>query len=606
MRTSGMSSGIHLSSNFWVENAWKLRLFLSEGVLPMQPNALFKSVLLFALLALLVAGCGPATTPSSVQPPDEEKTAITIVIPEDPPSFNPSVGDTGYDALVLNLVMLGLTGIDPDGNIYPELAAELPTTENGSVVVDDAAGTMSVTWKLRSDVVWSDGTPFSADDVVFTWSAITNPETVLWVRGVDYVESVEKLDTHTVRFNYNSIYPGYLVQLGGEQLAVWPAHYCDPEQGYVAWDCARKPISTGPFVLTDWAVGEQMVFERNQKYFEPGKPSIDKITIKIVPDDAVMKQMMLNGDADIYMWVSETIAESFKETENVKVSLSPTNRWVLRLWPNRAARGEIDPVAHPHPIFADAAVRQAIRMAIDVDTVIKTAFRGYSQPVWTEFHREPYKCDLARPEYNLEKAAAMLEAAGWKDLDGDGVRECHGCKNAEEGYVMKAELATYPDYGEPMVLAHQLIAEMLKKVGMQLDLVTIEGNIMWSDFASGGTEQTGNFDIDMYDDGYSGIDPTDYLHEQYYSQSAIPDNGLNVVRYQNKKVDELLQQAYTLDENVRKDVFCQMATIFDQELPNIPLLTIINADAHSARLENILSNGNDVVSWNAANWKVVK
>jgi peptide/nickel transport system substrate-binding protein len=358
--------------------------------------------------------------------------------------------------------------------------------------------------------------------------------------------------------------------------------------------------------LDEWNAGEQMVFSRNEKYFKPGKPSIDKIIIKIVPDDAVMRQMMINGDADIYMWVSETIAEELQKSENVKVSVSPTNRWVLRLWPNRAARGEIDSDAHPHPIFSDVAVRQARRMAIDIDTIAKTAFRGYSTPTWTEFHRDPYKCEIPRPEYNPEKAKAMLDAAGWKDTDGDGVRECHGCKNAEEGYVMKAELATYPDYGEPMILAQQLVAEMLKKVGMQLSLVTIEGNVMWSDAASGGTEQSGNFDVDLWDDGYSGVDPTDYLSEVYTSDAAKPGNGMNVVRFMNSEVDTLIGQTYTLDEANRKDVFCQLAKIFDQDLPNIPLTTIINADAYNVRLQNVISNGNDVVSWNAADWTVVK
>ncbi len=570
----------------------------------MQPKTLFKFVSLLTTIAIFLAGCGtsaPATQPVAAA----GDVAITIVIPEDPPSFNPSVGDTGYDALVLNLVMLGLTGIDPDGKIYPELAAELPTTDNGAVIVDEAAQTMTVTWKLRQDVLWSDGDPFNADDVIFTWEAINHPETGLWVRGVDAVDSIEKVDDYTVKFNYNSIYPGYLTQLGGEQLAIWPSHYCDPQQGYAAWDCARQPISTGPFVLTEWATGEQMTFVRNEKYFEPGKPAIDKITVKVVPDDAVMKQMMLNGDADIFMWVSETIAADFQQSETVKVSVSPSNRWVLRLWPNRAARGETDPNI-PHPIFADPVVRQAMRMAIDVDTINKTAFNGYSTPVWTEFHRNPYKCDIPRPEYNPEKAAAMLEAAGWKDTNGDGVRECHGCKNAEEGYEMKAELATYPDYGEPMLLAHQLIGEMLKKIGMQLDLVVVEGSIMWSDPASGGTEQNGNYDLDMWDDGYSGIDPTDYLAEIYSSPAAEPGNGMNFVRFINPQVDELLAQAYSLDETARKDAFCQMARIFDEELPNIPLTTIINADAHSLRLTNVLSNGNDVVTWNAADWQVTK
>ncbi len=568
----------------------------------MPPKVAAPLALTFALLASLLAGCGPAASQTAIP----SKTSVTIVIPEDPPSFNPSVGDTGYDALVLNLVMLGLTGIDPQGNIYPELAAELPTRENGLVTVDESAGTMSVTWKLRTDIVWSDGVPFSADDVVFTWQAITDPVNGLWVRGIDAVDSLEKVDSQTVIFHYNSIYPSYLTQLGGEQLAIWPVHYCKIEQGFAAWDCGRQPLSTGPFVLKEWASGERMIFTRNEKYFQPGKPAIDEVIIKIVPDDAVMKQMMLKGDADIFMWVSETIAAEFQKSENVKVSLAADNRWALRLWPNRAARGEIDPLAHPHPIFADPQVRQAIRMAIDVDTLIQTAFQGFSQPVWTEFHRAPYACDIARPEYNPQKAAALLEAAGWQDSDGDGVRECRACQNAAPGALMQAELATYPEYGEPMLLAQQLIAEMLKKIGLDLNLVTVEGSLMWADLASGGTEQSGNYDLDLVDDGYSGIDPSDFLTEIYTSSASQPGNGMNFVRYQNADADALIQQTYSLDESQRKTAFCQLAQLFDQDLPNIPLVSIINADAYNARLENIISNSNDVVTWNVADWQVRK
>ena len=177
-----------------------------------------------------------ATTGPTAVPTPKVVKPVVIVIAEDPPSFNAIVGDTGFDGLVMNMVLLGLTGVDPQGNVYPELATELPTMDNGGVLVDEEAGTMVVTWTLRQDVFWSDGTPVTADDVVFTWEAIMNPETGIWVRGSDYVESIEKIDDSTAAFHYSSIYPGYLTQLGGEQLVVWPAHYCSAEQGFVAWD----------------------------------------------------------------------------------------------------------------------------------------------------------------------------------------------------------------------------------------------------------------------------------------------------------------------------------------------------------------------------------
>ena len=165
-----------------------------------------------------------------------------IVIAEDPPSFNPTITDTGYDSLVMKLVILGLADLDANGNAYPELAAELPTVDNGGVVVDEANGTMDVTWKLRNDIQWSDGTPVTADDVVFTYDALVDPEKGAWIQGIDYVDGVEKIDDTTVVVHYNTIYPGYLTQFGGEQMAIWPAHYCDATQGFTQWDCAIQTL----------------------------------------------------------------------------------------------------------------------------------------------------------------------------------------------------------------------------------------------------------------------------------------------------------------------------------------------------------------------------
>ena len=130
-----------------------------------------KRTLLFltvtVIVSLLLAACQPSVTGEPVtSPATDSGKDITIVIAEDPPSFNPMVSDTGYDALVMELVMLGMTDIDPQGNIFPELAAELPTLENGGVVIDEDAGTMSVTWKMRDDISWQDGKPVTADDVV--------------------------------------------------------------------------------------------------------------------------------------------------------------------------------------------------------------------------------------------------------------------------------------------------------------------------------------------------------------------------------------------------------------------------------------------------------
>ncbi len=538
-------------------------------------------------------------------PPEE--ASITIVIPEDPPSFNPAIADTGYDALVAELALLGLADIDDNGKIFPELAVKLPTIANGGVVINEDEWTMDVTWNLRDDVVWADGEPVTVDDVIFTWDAIMDPETGIWVAGVDYTDSLEKIDDHTFVVHYNYVYPAYLTQFGGEQMFIWPEHYCDASQGFGAWDCAREPLSSGPYLLQEWETGDHMTFVSNPNYFEEGKPGIGQVVVRIVPEMSVRKTMMIEGDADLDMWPAEPMIDELKDVPNVNVSISPTTRWVMRLFPNQAAKGSTDPVENPHPIFSDVRVRQAVRLAIDVDAIAQDIFNGYPVPVWTELFRPPYVCDnIPRPKYDPDGAMALLEEAGWIDQDGDGVRECHGCLNAEEGYAMQIELITYAEYGEPLELTHQLVGEMLGAIGFDVELTMVEGSILWADHESGGIEQQGNFDLNLWDDGYPGVDPTDFLWEFYYSEAAEPDYGWNVVRWFNEDFDALLDEAYTLDEAYRQEVFCQMAELLEEELPSILLFSTIEASSHSTRLDGVQATVNDIVTWNVADWKIIK
>ncbi len=559
----------------------------------------------------LAAGAAEETTVPAAQPTAAAESGsggekpVTILVGEDPPSFNGAIGDTGYDSMVMRLVLLGMTGIDPEGRVFPRLAAELPTVENGGVQVG-AAGTMTVTWKLRPEVTWADGTPLTADDVVFTYEAITNPSTGTWIQGIDYLDGVEKVDDHTVRMFFNTPYPGYLTIFGGEQVAIWPKHYCDAGQGFTNWDCGRKPLSSGPFMLEEWVSGDHLSFVRNPKYYEAGKPQIERVMVKVVPDPTVRKTMLQQGDGDVIMWATEQIAHELKDDPAAKVSISPTSRWVFRLFMNLAARGSLDPAASPHPVLSDVRVRRAIRMAIDVDSISSSIFQGYSQPAWTEFFREPYVCAIPRPKYDPEAAKALLEEAGWKDSNGDGVRECVSCASAPKDSLLEMEMMTYAEYGEPLLLTQQLVSEMLGKVGFQIKQIVMQGSVLWADVENGGLEQSGNFDIDLYDDGYSGTDPTDFISQYYASASAEPGNGWNVGRWINPQMDDLIGQAYSLDEAQRQALFCQMAQILEDDLPQILLFSAINAEAYASRLEGVQANLNDLVTWNAADWRLTK
>lgn len=583
-------------------------------------------VVVVTLLSGLLIRCGPGPTEEPTEAPEateapedeepteepteapEEETSVTIVMAEDPPSFNHVLTDTGYEAVVQELVLLALTDLGPRGEVIPELATEIPTVENGMVTLDEEAWTMDVTWELRDDVYWEDGEPVTADDVVFTWDALADPETGMWVPGMEYTDGVEKVDDYTVVVHYNSVYPAYREQFGGYYLAIWPEHYCSGD-GITNWDCNRDPLANGPYILDEWVEGDHLTFSRNPDYYEEGKPGIDKVYVRIVPDESVRQQMLLQEEADVDFWIIQNVLEAYEEAEHIETSYSAFGRWLLRLWPNQAEKGYVDPVEHPHPVFSDVRVRQAMRMAINVEEIVQGVWgdTGLVEPQWTDFYREPYACDVPQPEYDPEGARDLLEEAGWTDTDGDGIRECNGCTTgAPEGYPMEVEFLTYSEWGETLELAHQLIAEDLNDIGMGTELGLVQGSVLWATYEDGGLEQTGNFELNMWDDGYPGTQITDFLWVYYHSDAMEPDVGWNIERWSNEEFDALLDEAYTLDEEARQDLFCEMAEILDEELPSIPLFVSRSATGFNSRLEGVEHNGNDLITWNVAEWEIVE
>ena len=159
-------------------------------------------------------------------------------------------------------------------------------------------------------------------------------------------------------------------------------------------------------------------------------------------------------------------------------------------------------------------------------------------------------------------------------------------------------------YTEARIAA--ISGEMLADIGMDLELSMIEGTVLWADFESGGIEQTGDFDLNMWDDGYPGVDPTDHIWYYYHTAAAAPDYGWNITRWINEDADALIDETYYLDEEYRQEVFCELAALLDEELPQILLFTAFDAGAYSTRLQGVQATVNDSHTWNVADWKVVE
>ncbi len=572
---------------------------------------MFQKLLPLAIaLLILASGCSltppaePEATPTPTSLPplarvvDILPEAIFIPIPIDPPSFNAYINDTGYEELIGELVFGALAELGPDGQYYPELAAEVPTLENGGLSKDG----LTVTWHLRPGVTWSDGEAFTARDVVFTWQALR--QSGIYAPGFDLIESIDTPDELTAIIHYKEFYPNYRLQFGGEGTGVFPAHQCGQPDKMLLWDCNFDPVSAGPFVLAEWQPGERLVFNRNPAYWVPERPLAQQLVFVIEADKERRERMLKRGSAHLDLWTEEPQLSRLEEEENIFIFATNPARFVLRLVPNLSAFGSAD-AARPNPWLADLRVRQAIRHAIDVPRIIEEVFNNRAIPTDTELARNG--CSVTPYTYNPETAKALLEQAGWIDQDEDGTRECHGCQDAVEGTPLEFDSYYYVEFGNSLAKAHRKIEVMLYDVGINIHPQPVEGVDLWGTWTDNGIEIRGNFNMDLWDDGYYGIDPTDYLYD-LYDPHAIPTQndplaGLNVMRYRNAPLADIFAELRRpISDAKRNQILCQLAIILYRDLPATPLLSLPDYYAANNRLQGVSPHIYDTVTWNAADW----
>lgn len=564
------------------------------------------------LLTACLAGTPPPPTPTPAPTPtlpplaravDVQENAATILVAIEPPSFNAYLNDSGYEALVGELVYGALAEIGHDGKYYPELATTLPTLSNGGLSEDGR----TVIWPLRRDAQWSDGRPFTSEDVRFTWLALR--DSGIWAPGFNLIEDVETPDPHTAIVRYREFYPNYLLQFGGMGTGVFPAHYCGRTDSMLLWnECNFDPISSGPFVLGEWLPGNRLTFLPNPNYFVPDRPRVSQLVLEVQSDPRLRQRILDRGDAQLDLWPNDKqiLRRIELGSRNVYIARTDPPRYVLRLVPNFNKPGSPN---EPHPALADKRVRQAILQAIDVERINLRAFDGRGVPVQSELFQ--MGCFIQRYYYDPGIAQSLLDQAGWVLVDPtEGVRQCVGCGTAEEGTPLILKSYTYDEMGEELEEAHELIEEMLGRVYIKLDREVVEGSRLWGTWNDNGIELRGNFDLNLWDDGYFGVDPTIYMAD-YFDPRAIPtrDNpvaGLNVGRYYNPQLVELFDALFTpLPEPRRRVLLCELATILHQDLPHLPLLALPDLYGIHRSLQGIDPHIYDTVTWNAADWQVV-
>lgn len=570
---------------------------------------------LAALFAPLLAGPGaviaqddatPEASPeagpayySDTMGPAVPGGTVDFLLYEDPDSLNPWVGQTSIASQVSAAILEGLTYNDPDGNFQPELAAELPTLENGGVSAD----LTTITWKLKPDVLWSDGTPFTSEDVKHTWEAAKDAANgSAFASDFELITDIQTPDPATAVVTYSDFNAGYLDQFPW----VLPKHATGPVAEMATWEFNRAPIGTGPFKLQEWAAGEYLAAVRNENFREEGKPYLDGINFLVVPAEEARTARMIEGDGDVMLWASDEPEQQIEDAAAGMGRIAP-GIWVVQMWFNLSKPFDGDPTeAAVHPILGDRRVREAMTLAVNRERINKELLEGRVFDIDSPFDVGWIGCQVEPFTYDPEQAKALLEEAGWTDEDGDGIREAHGVQGVEDGTPLSLMMNGYTGFAT-LELIELAVQEDLKAVGIDTKLENQEFAVIFGTWDDGSPRLVGDYDVLLFDAGWTAEPGADIDEDYHPSEVPTADNpgGGNFVRWVREDVGEWIDAGNSSpDVEVRKENFCNVANALREDIATFPLLQFSEGSVYANRLHGYTVSTWEWGSWDSENWWV--
>ena len=534
----------------------------------------------------------PAAAQEAATPAPTAGGRVVIGLIQEPGQLNDFFnGQSGSFLSVLAVEPLFIP--DAEGRYQPILAAEVPTVENGGISEDF----LTVTYKLRDGITWSDGEPFTAEDMAFTFAVYKDPgSTPNTAAAYESIESVTVVDPLTAEVRMTEINPGY--------LDLWqnilPRHMFDTTAVTLEHPQARIPLGTGPFVFADWQTGSEMLLERNENYREEGKPYLDGITVRVTPEKEAAIASFVAGDLDyLYFIVTgdlPTLTAAQEAGEGVTVAQFPGGASVEWLWLNLGTEG--DPAA-PHPVLGDPAVREAMDYGIDRQAIIDEILGGFGSLTGSFIFAGWAAVELPVTPYDPARAMETLEAAGWT-VGGDGVREKDGVRASLRFQTIAGDLTRE--------LYQQLIQQNLGDIGIEVSIENVPSNTIFGSYEEGGLLARGTYDLVMSRDGYE-IDPVDWV--ALFTSEQIPSeenpNRFTYSFYSNPEFDRIAAEAAaTLDRDVRRPLYEELVRIFAADRPALPLYRSASADAWRDRLRGVGTDYFDArgAIYGTANWYV--
>ena len=465
-----------------------------------------------------------------------------------------------------------LAGYDDSGNLIPQLAAEIPSKANGGLSTDGK----SVIWKLKKGVTWHDGKPFTADDVVFTAAYAGDPAASMVTVATYKDITVTKLDAHTVRIDYPKPTPFWAEAMVGVTGLILPKHVFEPFMGAKSRDnpANTKPVGTGPYKIVDFKPGDTLRAEAYAGYHIANQPFFDALEVKGGGDaTSAARAVLQTAEYDVgwNLAVEDEILKrleaagkgkmEFKAGSDIEfVALNVTDPW-------NEVDGERASAKSKHPAFSDKVVRDAMSLLIDRKGIQEVIY-GRGAVATSNFLNNPprFRSNNTKYEFNIDKAIALLEGAGWKK-GADGIRA--------KGNV-KLKFVYQTSVSGPRQKCQAIIKDACTKAGIDLELKSVVASVFFGgDFANPDTYQKFWTDMQMFTTTMTQPDPQ-YFMEQFtssqHSQKANKWASRNLVRWTNKDYDDTFAAAQVeLDPVKRAAMFIKLNDLVVNDGYVIPL-----------------------------------
>jgi peptide/nickel transport system substrate-binding protein len=542
-----------------------------------------------ALLAFAV-GCRSSARPDSTaaQLAPARGGELLVSVRTEPRSFNRHAARDSTTNLVSNLTQAKLVRINQaTQTVEPDLADSWTTADAGR----------RVTMALKRNLVFSDGQPFTADDVVFAFQAVYDERSGSALAdslkaGGEKLEVVA-LDLHTVVITFPAPFaPGVRIL---DNLPILPRHRLAAalEAGTFAkaWGLDTPPsdlVGLGPFVLRQYVPGQRLVFERNARYFGRAAdgtvlPYLDRLVLEIIPDQSAELLRLESGQLD--MMASEISPDAYAP---LKRAADEGRVKLLDLGVSHNADGlwfNLKPGAFAGDARADwiqrDELRRAISMAVDRKAFADTVFLGAGVPVYgpeTPANEKWYWAGTPRTPYDPAGARQVLASIGLSDRNGDG--------RLEDARNQPARFALLTQRGRPnLERAAAVIRDELKKIGVTVDVVALEGAAVIDRFVNA------KYDAVYFNADKTDLDPGTNPDFWFSSGSAHPWNLEQRAPATDweRRIDELMRrQIASLDEGDRKRLYDEVQTIFTEHLPIVYFVAPRIYAAHSARVINLM------------------